>query len=121
MSLLDIQQFLGPGATACSPLATDLDILYTTDHELMATWSINITTAATIPPPAPVYPSGTGPRGGAGTDHHDISLWPTCSYTVHLFTRRSLTDGLHDDPTRDNTKTFCIGTRKTRVPLGGAK
>ena len=61
------------GRTACSPLTNDLDILYTTDHELMAAWSIDITTAATIPPPAPVYPSGTGPRGGSGTDHHDIS------------------------------------------------
>ena len=121
VTLLDIQQFLGPGATACSPLTNDLDILYTTDHELMAAWSINITTAATIPPPAPVYPSGTGPRGGSGTDHHDISLWPTCSYIVHLFTRRSLTDGLLDDHTKDNIKTFCIGTKKTPVPLGGGR
>lgn len=118
VSLLDIQEFLTPGANACSPLTSDLHILYTTDHELMAAWSIDITTAAAIPPPAPVYPSGTGPRGGAGSDFHDISAWPTCSYTVHLRTRRSLTTGLIDDSTRDNTKTFCIGTRRTPVPLG---
>lgn len=113
VSLLDILQFHSGGGNACSPLSTDLDIEYTTDHELMATWAVGISTAATISP-APVFPNGTGPRGGFGTDHHNISTWPTCSYTVTLTTRRSLTDGLNDDPDKTNSKTFCIGAR--RIP-----
>src|SRR4029453_19037897 len=48
VSLPDIQEFLTPGANACSPLTNDLHILYTTDHELMAAWPIDITTDATV-------------------------------------------------------------------------
>jgi hypothetical protein len=33
---------------------------------------------------------------------------------VTLTTRRSLTDGLNDDPDKTNSKTFCIGAR--RIP-----
>ena len=75
---------------------------YTTDHELMATWAVGISTAATISP-APASSGASGPRG-ASADHHNISTWPTCSYTVTLTTRRSLTDGLNDDPDKTNSE-----------------
>lgn len=114
VSLLDLQEFLGPGATACSPLTNDLHILYTVDHELLAQWFIDLATAATISP-APTFPSGVGPRGGSGSDFHDITTWPTCSYTIRLHTRRSLTDGLIDDDLDYVPKTFCIG-KKERLP-----
>jgi hypothetical protein len=111
--LLDLLQFHSGGGNPCSPLSTDLDIEYTTDHELMAGWSLEMITAATIVP-APVFPSGTGPRGGAGSDHHNISSWPTCSYAIRLHARRSLTDGLVDDSDKFIEKTFCIGRRGPR-------
>ena len=112
VGLLDLQEFLSPGATCCTPLTTDLHILYTADHELMAQWYIDMVTCPPGPSPAPTFPSGTGPRGGAGSDPHDISTWPMCSYLIRLFTRRSLTTGLEDDDL-DNiaAKTFCIGPR----------
>jgi hypothetical protein len=112
VNLIDLQEFLGPGATACSPLTNDLHILYTADHELMAAWFIDMVTSASIPGPAPVFPSGTGPRGGSGSDFHDISTWPTCSYLIRLHTRRSLTTGLIDDVDKWNFKTFCIGKKR---------
>jgi hypothetical protein len=109
--LLDILQFHSGSGTPCSPLSTDLDIEYTTDHELMAAWSIEMITAATVVP-APTFPSGVGPRGGAGTDHHNTSTWPTCSYAIRLHARRALTDGLNDDSDKFIEKTFCIGRRR---------
>ena len=112
VGLLDLQEFLGPGKTCCSPLATDLHVLYTTDHELMAEWFIDMVTCPPGPPVAPTFPSGTGPRGGNGSDFHDISTWPVCSYLIRLFTRRSLTTGLIDDDLDNSAfKTFCIGPR----------
>jgi hypothetical protein len=110
--LLDLLQFHTGGGTPCSPLSSDLDIEYTADHELMAEWNINISTAASIP--ALVYPSGTSSRSAGantvfGTHHVDISTLPTCSYTVTLSTRRSLTTGLTDDDLTQTSKTFCIG------------
>jgi hypothetical protein len=111
--LLDLLQFHTGGGTSCSPLTNDLDIEYTTDHELMRDWAIGMATAATISP-APTFPSGTGPRGGAGVDHHNISSWPTCSYAITLSARRSLTTGLSDDQHKSTQKTFCIGQRRQR-------
>ncbi len=114
VNLIDLLEFAGPGS--CSPLSTDLHILYTTDHELLADWSIDMITAATVSP-APVFPNGVGPRGAAGSDFHDISTWPTCSYLVRLHTRRSLTTGLIDDSDKWNFKTFCIGRPVGRPPI----
>ncbi len=122
VSLLDLQELLPPGGTGCSPLNATLTILYTADHELMADWSITLESAA-LPSivPAPVFPSGVGPRGAAGSDVHDLigpPLWPTCSYLVKLTTRRSLTDGLNDDDATwtNSYRTFCIGARKPPGP-----
>jgi len=112
VNLIDLQEFIGPGATACSPLTTDLHVLYTTDHELLADWSIDMITSAMVPGPAPVFPSGVGPRGAAGTDLHNIATWPACSYLIRLHTRRSLTDGLNDDNDKWNFKTFCVSNRR---------
>jgi hypothetical protein len=78
----------------------------------MAAWSVGMTTSAVIPAPAPVFPSGTGPRGGSGSDFHDITTWPTCSYLISLTTRRALTTGLNDDYDKQTIKTFCIGKKK---------
>ena len=114
VALLDILQFHTSGGTPCSPLSSALDIEYSVDHELIAAWSIGLSTAApgvslTSPPPPP-----STARGGAGTHHEDISTWPTCSYTVTLTTRRRLTNGLNDDPNWPTSKTFCIGRGTVR-------
>lgn len=119
--LLDLLQFHTAGGTPCSPLSTDLDIEFSADHELMAYWDILVTTAASIP--ALTLPSGTATRAGGahsafGTHHEDISAWPTCSYTVHLRTRRALTTGLTDDDLDHTSKTFCIGGRRPGGPNG---
>jgi hypothetical protein len=111
VALLDLLQFHTAGGTPCSPLNAALDIEYTVDHELILSWGIGLTTAAGMTLTAPPPPPSTA-RGGAGTHHENISMWPTCSYTVSLSTRRRLTDGLGDDPGRTLTKTFCIGARR---------
>jgi hypothetical protein len=117
VALLDLLQFHSGGGSPCSPLSTDLDIEYTADHELMASWNIEIITAATIP--ALTLPSGTSTRSGGvntafGTHHENISSWPTCSYTVKLNFRRALTTGLLDASPDFVSKTFCIGGRQGR-------
>ncbi len=103
---LNLQQFMGGGAGSCSGLSSALDILYTADHELMAAWSISITSAAAIPP-FPPLPSGTAPRGGVGTHHVNIAAWPSCSYQVWLYSRPALTDGETDRITIWSLVTFC--------------
>lgn len=104
---LTLAQFLGPGNTPCSGVMNNIDIKYTTDHELLAAWSLGISSAAVIPGGVPVLPSGVGPRGAAATHPLNIATWPACSYTVSLTTRRMLTDGETDDSARTNPVTFC--------------
>ena len=106
---LALLQFSGAGNTPCSGLSSALDIQHTTDHELLAGWSLGLSTSATIPTPpgVPVMDSGTGPRGAAGTQHLNISLWPKCSYLVSLSTSRKLTDGENDDSGHTSYITFC--------------
>jgi hypothetical protein len=104
---LTLAQFSGPGNTSCSGLSNNLDIKYTADHELMAAWSLGLSTNANVPGGLPVLPSGTVPRGAVGTHHLDISTWPACSYIVSLTTRRKLTDGENDDAGHTNPLTFC--------------
>ena len=116
VSLLNLLQFhSGPVPDACSPLTNALDIEYTVDHELIAGWSVGLSSASgrtltNAPPLPPIAPStGTfGVRGGFGVHHEDTSAWAVCSYTVTLTTQRRLTDGLSDDPSRPNSITFCI-------------
>jgi hypothetical protein len=111
-----LTQFVGPGNTSCSALTNNLDIKYTTDHELMAAWSLGISSAAFAPsgvpplPPGVTFPAGPTaplPRGDAGTLSLIITTWPACSYIVTLSTRRKLTDGLTDDSGHPNQLTFC--------------
>lgn len=115
VNLLDLLQFHLPGATACSPLSTALDIEYTTDHELLADWHFALVTASgmtlTAPPSGPTV---AHPRGDAGTHHENIAAWPTCSYAIQLHTTRRLTDGLNDDWDKYVEKTFCIGNKKPK-------
>ncbi len=106
---LNLQQFTGGGSGSCSDLMNDLNILYTTDHQQLASWSIGISSAATIPPIAPPLPSGATPRGGFGNRHIDISTWPSCSYLVGLTSRRALTNGENDDDADTSHVTFCKG------------
>jgi hypothetical protein len=110
---LDLGQFYGPGASGCSPLTTDLDILYTVDHELIRDWSIGLSTASgqTLGPPPPPPPPGTA-RGGNGDYHQNVSGWPTCSYAVTLTTQRKITDGVDDASAWTSQVTFCIGARR---------
>jgi hypothetical protein len=123
VQLLDILQFHVAGGTPCSPLTTDLDIEYTVDHELIAAWDVKMLTAAmgvaltNAPPAVPIGPASTGAntaRGGFGVHHENIGMWPTCSYTITLSTRRRLTTGLYDDSPNPLPKTFCIGLRKPK-------
>ncbi len=103
--LVNLQQFTSGGS--CSDLGTDLNILYTSDHQQLASWNINITSAATIPPIAPPLPSGTTPRGSFGNRYIDISTWQSCSYLVSLTSRRALTNGENDDDADTSHVTFC--------------
>jgi hypothetical protein len=111
-SLLNLQQFVSPGADRCSDLSTALDIQYTVDHEFLRSWSLSISSAAIPPvvvPPLPNGPTAANPRGSFGTAPLNISTWKSCSYTVILTTQRKLTDGEDDDSARNNPLTFCIG------------
>lgn len=104
---LDIQQFTSGLLAGCTPLSSDLNILFTADHEQLRNYAVTITTAATVPGGIPVLPSGTGPRGAFGNHHVVISTWPSCSYRVWLTTQRALTDGEDDDDKDSVLVTFC--------------
>ena len=109
LNLLDIQQFHGGGSGACSPITSALDVDYTADHELMAAWSVSITSAS---PSAPgTVAGGNVPRGGFGTDHENTTSWQPCSYTASLSTRAALTTGLIDNQGYTTSKTFCTTGR----------
>jgi len=109
VNLLNLQQYVDSG-NACTGLTNNLDILYTADHELMAGWSVGISSAATIPPFAPPLPSGTDtrtPPDGFGSRNLNITTWQPCSYRVTLSTQRKLTNGDNEDPGHTNEVTFC--------------
>jgi hypothetical protein len=52
VNLLGLLQFSGPGSTACSGLSNALDIQYTTDHELLAAWTMLVSGVADHAPDA---------------------------------------------------------------------
>jgi hypothetical protein len=109
VNLLDLVQFAGG---CCTPLTNALGIKYTTEHELMRSWSLGISSCASslgwVAPVLPSGPTGAKPRGDNGTDNINTTTWPGCSYLVSLSTTRSLTDGEQDDLGRTNQLTFCI-------------
>jgi hypothetical protein len=106
----ELAQFTAPGATPCSGITTAIDLRYTLDHELVASWQLAISTSATFPPPgAPVLPglgvpvvppSVAGPRGGHGTHHVDTTAWEKCAYAITFGRSLKLTDGEEDDEGR---------------------
>ncbi|WP_125610195.1 hypothetical protein [Specibacter cremeus] len=104
---LTIQQFLVGPLLGCTPISTALDLNYTTDHELMADWSLSVTSFSSSAPGTVV--SGSGPRGASAHQHIDTSTWNPCSYVVSLVTRTSRTTGLFDDVALTTQITFCIG------------
>jgi hypothetical protein len=108
--LLNLQQFIAPGADRCSELSNAIDIQYTVDHEFLRSWGLSIGSAAIPPVVVPALPSGptvAAPRGSFGTESLNISTWKSCSYTVALTTQRKLTDGETDDSGSINSLTFC--------------
>lgn len=109
---INILQFIGSPTLACTPITSDLDVLYTADHELMATWSVAINSAASTAPGD--IDSGTSPRGTNMSRHFDTSTWDICSYVARLTTRTARTTGLKDDEGRTTPLTFCVG-KKNRI------
>jgi len=105
VNLLDLQEFAG-GGDPCSKITSAINIQYSTDHELLHSFSIGISSAAMFPPPPPL-PSGIGPRGAFGTHFVNVAAWPNCAYIVSLSTLRRLTDGENDDSTKTVQKVFC--------------
>jgi len=95
---------------------------FTVDHEQMGagSWSLAISSCATVPPPNPLIQIPPPPtpitgvtftaagRGGAGTIVEDTSAWCNCSYTVTLATTPGLTNGLVDRSVDDDSLTFAI-------------
>jgi hypothetical protein len=103
--LLNLSQFISGSSGSCTPITNQIDILYTVDHELLRSWSLSISSAAS--PPVPALPNGSGPRGANGTEVVDVSSWPSCSYRVRLHSRRALTNGEIDDDQDNTLITFC--------------
>jgi len=106
---LDLVQFGGPGGNPCSPLTTDLDVLYTVDHEHLDSWALSINSASGSAPGGviPPVPAGATARGHAATHSEAIGGWASCSYQVNLSSRRALTDGENDDNANNTQVTFC--------------
>ena len=112
---LDIAEFSSGASGGCTGLTTQVSIEYTTDHELLHSWSLGISSAASASgwsPPS--LPSGSGPRGDNGTEvvtqdggGTPFASWPPCSYTVGLTSRRMLTDGETNDSANTIQRTFC--------------
>jgi len=110
VGLLNLAQFLAPGANSCAELSTALDVRYTVDHQFLFDWAISITSASLSAPGTvlPPLPASATSRGGAGTLSFNISTWQSCSYTVALSARRKLTNGESDDPNNSlAVVTFC--------------
>lgn len=106
---LNIAQFIGTPTLACTPITSNLDVLYTTDHELMAAWSAEITSSS-VSAPGP-FNLGTTPRGVSTSTHFDTSGWHICSYVAKLTTRAARTTGLIDELDSPNQLTFCVGKK----------
>lgn len=109
---INIAQFIGSPTLACTPITSDLDVLYTADHELLASWSAAITSASASAPG--VFASGATPRGTSSSSHFDTSAWNICSYVARLTTRSARTTGLVDELESPNQVTFCVG-RKEKI------
>jgi hypothetical protein len=104
-----IDQQSAPGTTPCSGITSAIDVRYTIDHELLADWSVSLSTSASPPGSftlvGAALPPGPGevatPRGGYGLDHIDTTAWEPCAYAISFSRRLKLTDGEIDDSGRD--------------------
>ncbi|HEY9044583.1 MAG TPA: hypothetical protein VIN08_01745, partial [Ohtaekwangia sp.] len=100
------------GGSGCNPITTHAHVHYTTDHELMASWGLGVSSAA-IPSGITIVgasgPISALPRGKAdnidfanpGAVVPAFNTWPSCAYRLALSTRRKLTDGEYNDPGND--------------------
>jgi hypothetical protein len=114
------KEFSDGGAGCCTPIDNTLSVQFTVDHEEMAAgeWYLNIDSCSTSAPGNIAYytvsstllPSGATAttRGAWGTIVEDTTGWQNCSYTVTLYTRPGLTDGIEDYEGYWNPLTFCI-------------
>lgn len=109
VAAFNLDQFSAPGATPCEGITNAVDLRYTMDHELVADWSLSLSTSASIPGGTPTLPGkGVPPvagqtvsaRGGFGLAHLDTTAWPKCAYLVVFSRRLKMTDGETDDSGR---------------------
>ncbi|MBV8681959.1 MAG: hypothetical protein JO111_03730 [Caulobacteraceae bacterium] len=109
---LYFQQFFGPDG-CCTPISSELNVLFDADHEEMGSFSIVVTSCAlsspiTLWPASPIPTVTTGPRGGFGSIPLDTSTFSACSYTVTQTTVPLLTTGIVNRSAWPNSLTFCI-------------
>ena len=116
VNLLKLEELFAGGGTGCTPITTHAHVDYTVDHELIATWSLTASSnAIPAPPGISGLPSGNVIRGEAAIIDlatwaplsPAFSTWPSCAYSLVLNTRRKLTTGEWNDPTRHNQVIFC--------------
>jgi hypothetical protein len=110
---LYFQQFFGTSG-CCTPITSDVTVLFSVDHEEMGPWSLVISSCAlstpiTLWPHSPTPPTVTiGPRGGYGSIDQSTTGFSPCSYTVTLTTTPLLTTGIVNRSADPNSLTFCI-------------
>jgi hypothetical protein len=102
---LDLVEFAEGSAGPCTGLTSTVTPKSTVDHELIASWSLKMSSAAS-PWSAPSLPNGTS---NVAATHPGIAVgtWPPCSYVLALSSARALTDGEHNDPGNQTIRTFC--------------
>lgn len=114
---LNFKQFAMGAEGCCTPIAGDLTVLVSVDHEEMGPWSVVISSCAlpsdvmlwqAPPPPPPPATLTLTARGGYGSLDQSTTSYPPCSYTVTLTTTPLLTDGINNRSSYPNSLTFCI-------------
>ncbi len=97
-----------PGICAYSAAITALDLRFTVDHELLASWELGLVSSAAISAGLPDFAETTTLRGGAGTHFIDTTTWPDCAYALTFSLKLKLTDGEQADPGRSGIAAmFC--------------
>lgn len=104
---LAIEELVSGTAGGCTGLTTNVTIQYTVNHQLVESWSLGMSSAATaFGWTPPTLPSG-GTSVAATVPPIAVGSWPACSYTVSLTSRRALTDGEINDSANTVQVTFC--------------
>lgn len=112
---LELAEFATGSVGDCTGLTDEVSIQYRTDHQLLHSWRLSISSAATASGwMAPTLLGGSSPRGASGEQVVDtdgngtaFAMWPACSYVVRLTSRRMLTDGEDDDRGGSAQRMFC--------------